>query len=104
MDYTNGTALFKYQWEKIHNPDIELFAFLIDEEESLVVRNEVIKGKWQTVDPPQLFEAKTALSYNKIFIPENEYIRRTHTLLKLESGEYFLSSPEDNDNTGLHNT
>ncbi len=104
MDYTNGTALFKYQWEKMHNPDVELFAFLIDEEESLVVRNEVIKGKWQTVDPPQLFEAKTALSYNKIFIPENEYIRRTHTLVKLVSGEYFLSSPEDNDDTGLYTT
>ncbi len=42
MDYTNGKVLFKYQWEKIHNPDIVLFAFLEDDEEGAMrrVRND----------------------------------------------------------------
>ncbi|WP_439183215.1 fibronectin type III domain-containing protein [Carboxylicivirga taeanensis] len=39
MDYTNGKVLFKYQWEKIHNPDIVLFTFLEGDEEGALKGN-----------------------------------------------------------------
>jgi hypothetical protein len=32
-DYTSGTALYKYQWDAIHNPEIIWFSWLQEEEE-----------------------------------------------------------------------
>ena len=31
MDYANGTELWKYQWDLIHNPETILLGFMQDE-------------------------------------------------------------------------
>lgn len=77
----------------IHNPERILFAWGQDEEEGEMIKNEVVKGYWKTVNPHLIYEARPKLTYSKIFIPDDEYIRNTHTLVELVDGSKFLASP-----------
>ncbi len=101
MDY-NGTnaELFKYQWDYIHNPQDGIVRWMVDDEESAVIKNEKVTGVWKTVNPPRMYDAKPKLTYNKIFIPDDEYIRRTHTLIQLVDGSKFLVSPLETSEVG----
>lgn len=101
MDY-NGTnsELYKYQWDYIHNPQQGIVRWLVDDEESAVIKNEKVTGVWKTVNPPRMYDAKPKLTYNKIFIPDDEYIRRTHTLIQLVDGSKFLVSPLETSEVG----
>lgn len=99
MDYNNGTHLNKYQWDFIHDPE-SMIAWMQDDEESALISNEVVKGYWKKVDPPQLYEARNALKYHKIFIPNDDYIRNTHTLIELVDGSMFLVSPMETGEDG----
>ena len=101
MDY-NGTnsELYKYQWDYIHNPQEGVVRWMVDDEESAVIKNEKVTGVWKTVNPPRMYDAKPKLTYNKIFIPDDEYIRRTHTLIQLVDGSKFLVSPLETSEVG----
>jgi len=101
MDY-NGTAaeLYKYQWDYIHNPQQGIVRWMVDDDESAVIKNEKVTGVWKTVNPPRMYDAKPKLTYNKIFIPDDEYIRRTHTLIQLVDGSKFLVSPLETSEVG----
>ncbi len=101
MDY-NGTnsELYKYQWDYIHNPQQGIVRWMVDDEESAVIKNEKVTGVWKTVNPPRMYDAKPKLTYNKIFIPDDEYIRRTHTLIQLVDGSKFLVSPLETSEVG----
>lgn len=93
MDYAGGTDLWKYQWDLIHNPESIVFAWAQDESEGEMIRNEKVTGVWKTVNPPQMYEARPKLTYNKIFVPNDDYIKNTHTLIQLVDGSKFLVSP-----------
>jgi hypothetical protein len=50
MDYTNGTELWKYQWDLIHNPETIVLGAL-DEEEGAMLTMPLLQVNW-TSSPP----------------------------------------------------
>lgn len=54
MDYNEGSELWKYQWDLIHDPQTMLFSFLQDEEEGAAIQNladgnyySISENKWE---------------------------------------------------------
>jgi hypothetical protein len=79
----------------VHDPE-SMVGWLQDEEEGEYTNNELVTGKWEIVDPPQLFQNRTALKYNKIFKFDNVFLQVTCLLVQLENGDKLLMSPSDN--------
>jgi len=84
----------------IHNPEKILFSWSQDESEGAIIRNEKVSGVWKTVCPPKMYEGRPKLTYDKIFVPDDEYIRNTHTLIQLVDGSKFLVSPLETSEVG----
>jgi len=59
MDYNGGTALYKYQWDYIHDPQTMLFAWAEEEEEG------AIGGSWTILDK------KHTLLFNHVYDNNN---------------------------------
>ena len=65
-----------------------------------MIRNEKVSGVWKTIYPPKMYEGRPKLTYDKIFVPDDEYIRNTHTLIQLVDGSKFLVSPLETSEVG----
>jgi hypothetical protein len=99
MDYPVGTELVARQWESAH--DLAMLDPFQDDADGATINNEIVKGIWKKVDPPQIYAGKAALKYNSIFIPIDPNIRNTHTLIQLVDGSKFLASPNQTGEVGM---
>jgi predicted chitinase len=63
MDYNGGTALYKYQWDYIHDPQTMLFAWAEEEEEGAMKK---LKGTYT------IWVGESIMTEKKIFINTNK--------------------------------
>ncbi|MGV8830293.1 MAG: hypothetical protein ACWA6U_18450, partial [Breznakibacter sp.] len=52
MDYANGTELWKYQWDLIHNPETILLGFMQDESEGAKEATPLLNVAWTKASVP----------------------------------------------------
>jgi hypothetical protein len=83
MDYNGGTALYKYQWDYIHNPQTMLFAWAEEEEEGAMgVYGITWLGNilWGLAPDEQEKEIETRLElFNHIYQKYEDYYNNSKT-------------------------
>lgn len=81
-----------------------LFAWAQDESEGAYVNNEKVTGIWKEITPPQLFENRTLLKYNKEFKFDDKSLEVTSRLVQLINGDKLLmTTSQDPDQPYIYN-
>ena len=68
LDYANGTELWKYQWDLIHNPETILMGFMQDESEGAAFRQ--VGTKFLCINDPKAL-AELA-KYQTLYLPDGK--------------------------------
>ena len=91
-DYPAGTALYKYQWDEIHDPQRVWFSWMEEEEEgALRTRYCSVKGDGETRGLPNVNK-----EYYSFLAPSNKPISVSKTVTELRFSETFECNIEDN--------
>jgi hypothetical protein len=94
MDYTNGTELWKYQWDLIHNPERIVLGALDESEGAAYLASKLYP--WYDKEPQTIIDPRVSIycnynsgtySYNKLEVDIEQYVTYKYAHLDITSSE-----------------